>query len=79
MKITKSILLILLATALVASCKNDEVKSETVKQEGEIKLAEKAKEQQENTVNYLENVDVSEVKYNWQKNLFWFIAQKITE
>lgn len=84
MKITKPILLILLATALIVACRNNEVyedksKIETLKKEGENKLTETAKEQEEKTAEYLENVDVSEVKVNWQKNLFWFIAQKISQ
>jgi hypothetical protein len=82
MKSAKPILLIFLV-AIFFACENKEVEEVSGREIVENKQAEKdavkkAEEAKENSLNYLENVDVNEVKYVWQKNLFWFFCRNLS-
>jgi PBP1b-binding outer membrane lipoprotein LpoB len=84
MKRTKHILLIYLMAVLLVSCVNSaasekEIKTETqLKEEAQKETIRKEEEAKEKSIEYLENVEVSDVNYAWQKNLFWFITRNFT-
>jgi hypothetical protein len=84
MKSAKPILLIFLVAIFFVSCENKEIEETSSREMVEKKQAEKdaakkAEEAKENSINYLESVDVDDVNYVWQKNLFWFFCRNLSQ
>lgn len=84
MKHTKHLLLIYFMAVLLVSCGNSgatEVGTKTgdlkenAQQEAIRKEEEEAKQK---SIDYLENVDVSDVNSAWQTNLIWFISRNFS-
>lgn len=80
MKHTKHILLIFFMAVLLVSCANSEASEQQTNTTAELKenAQKEALKKEEEAKEYLENVEVSDGNYEWQKNLFWFITRNFT-